>query len=369
MSTEEDKKFMREAIELARSQMGKTSPDPMVGAVIVKDGKIISTGYHSEQCTPHAEAFAIEKAGEKAKGATLYLNLEPCCHYGYNPPCTHAVIKSGIKRVVAAMQDPNPLVNGKGFTEIREAGIEVTEGVLEEEARELNEAFIKYISKSLPFVILKNAMSLDGKVATKTGDSLYISGVGSRQYVHLMRLYVDAILTTVNTVKIDDPQLTVRDIGNEKLTKRDPKRIILDPNADIPLGSKILKNEPEKTIVVVTKKAPKEKIAKILKTGADVIKTEDPGVEIDLNDLMAELAEDKIMGIMIEAGGNFAAAALKAGIVDKVLYFIAPKLIGGAAAPTPLMGGGIEKLSEITHLKNVTYKQLGEDMMVQGYIR
>ncbi len=368
MSLDEDKKFMREALALARSQMGRTSPDPMVGALIVKDGKVISTGYHAEQSTPHAEAFALEKAGDKAKGATLYLNLEPCCHYGYNPPCTQAVIKSGVSRVVASMQDPNPLVNGKGFAEIRDAGIDVTVGVMEEEARELNEAFIKYITKNIPFVILKNAMSLDGKVATKTGDSLYISGVESRQYVHVMRIYVDAILTTVNTVKIDDPQLTVRDIGDENLTKRDPKRIVLDPLADTPLNSKILKNEPGKTIVVVTKKAAKAKIEKILKTGAGVIRTDAADDIIDLKSLMVELAEDKITSIMIEAGGNFAAAALESGIVDKLLYFIAPKIIGGATAPTAVMGKGAAKLKDVLSVRDAKFKRLGDDFLIQGYV-
>jgi diaminohydroxyphosphoribosylaminopyrimidine deaminase/5-amino-6-(5-phosphoribosylamino)uracil reductase len=368
MKSETDKKFMMEAFSLARWQMGQTSPDPMVGALLVKNGSIISKGCHARQGTPHAEAIAIKKAGSKAKGATLYLTLEPCCHYGYNPPCTDIILKAGIKKVVAAMQDPNPLVNGKGFAQLRDAGVEVKVGVLEKEARELNMPFIKYITKNIPFVILKTAMSLDGKIATGTGESLYITGVPSRQHVHMLRVYVDAIMMGVSAVKIDDPRLTVRDVGNEKIIKRNPKRIILDTMAEIPLASKILKHEPEKTIIVVGEKAPKNRIEKIRKTGAIVLKVKTIGGQIDLKNLMVELGEDKITSIMIEAGPTLAASALKSGIVDKVMYYIAPKLIGGNSAPTPVGGEGFKKLSEAIHLNNVNVRMFGEDVLIEGYI-
>lgn len=368
MSADTDIKFMREALALARSQMGKTSPDPMVGALVVKDDRIISTGYHAEQSTPHAEAFAIKKAGSKARGATLYLNLEPCCHYGYNPPCTDAIIKAGIKRVVAAMQDPNPLVNGKGFAQLKDAGIKVKVGVLEEEARELNEAFIKYITTNMPFVILKTAMSMDGKVATVTGDSIYITGLASRQYVHVLRVYVDAMMLGVNTVIIDDPKLTVRDIGGEKIEKRNPKKIILDTNAEIPLNSYVLKHEPEKTIVVAGEGASKKKLDKIRRTGASVLRAATKGDGIDLRKLMAELGEDKITSIMIESGGTLASSALKEGIVDKVMFFIAPKIIGGKTAPTPVAGNGFKKLSQAINLKNPSVRMFGNDVLIEGYL-
>jgi diaminohydroxyphosphoribosylaminopyrimidine deaminase/5-amino-6-(5-phosphoribosylamino)uracil reductase len=368
MSADTDKKFMQEALALARSQMGKTSPDPMVGALVVKDNRVISRGYHAEQSTPHAEAFAIKKAGTRSKGATLYLNLEPCCHYGYNPPCTDAIIKAGIKRVVAAMQDPNPLVNGKGFSQLRDAGIKVKVGVLEEEARELNEAFIKYITTNMPFVILKTAMSMDGKVATVTGDSIYITGLASRQYVHVLRVYVDAMMLGVNTVIMDDPKLTVRDVGDEKIEKRNPKKIILDTNAEIPLNSYILKHEPEKTIVVTGESAPKKKLDKIRKTGASVLRAATRGGVIDLRKLMAELGEDKITSIMIESGGTLAASALKEGIVDKVMFFIAPKIIGGKTAPTPVAGDGFKKLSQAINLKSPRVRMFGSDVLIEGYI-
>lgn len=368
MSADTDKKFMREALALARSQMGKTSPDPMVGALVVKGSRIISRGYHAEQSTPHAEAFAIKKAGSRAKGSTLYLNLEPCCHYGYNPPCTHAIIKSGIKRVVAAMKDPNPFVNGKGFAQLRDAGIKVKVGVLEEEAKELNEAFIKYITTNMPFVMLKSAMSLDGKIATVTKESKYITGLPARQHVHMLRVYVDAVMVGVNTVKIDDPALTVRDVGDENITKRNPKKIVLDTKAEIPLGSKILKNEPGKAIIVVGENASNKKLEKIRKTGASVLRAATKGGRIDLQKLMAELAEDKIMSIMIEAGGTLAASALKEGIVDKVLFFIAPRIIGGKAAPTPVAGAGFKKLSQAVNLKSARVRMLGRDVLIEGYI-
>lgn len=368
MSSEEDRKFMLEALAMARSQMGKTSPDPMVGALIVKNGHIVGRGYHAQQSTPHAEAFAIKKAGDMAEGATLYLNLEPCCHYGYNPPCTHAIIKAGIKRVVAAMQDPNPLVNGKGFAQLRDAGIQVNIGLLEKEARELNEPFIKYITADTPFVMLKSAMTLDGKIATVTKESKYITGLIARQYVHMLRVYVDAVMVGINTVKLDDPELTVRDVGDEKIAKRNPKKIILDTKAEIPLDSKVLKNEPEKTIIVVGEKAPKPRIDRIIKTGAVVLKAKTKGGQIDLKKLMVELGEDKITGIMIEAGGTLAASALKEGIVDKVLFFIAPKIIGGKEAPTPVGGKGFKKLSQAIDLKSADVRMLGRDVLIEGYI-
>ncbi|MFH1710396.1 MAG: bifunctional diaminohydroxyphosphoribosylaminopyrimidine deaminase/5-amino-6-(5-phosphoribosylamino)uracil reductase RibD [bacterium] len=359
---------MLEVLDLARSQMGRTSPDPMVGALLVKNGRVIGRGYHAEQATPHAEAFAIKKAGNKAKGSILYLNLEPCCHYGYNPPCIHAIIKAGIKKVVAAMKDPNPLVNGKGFIQLRDAGIEVKVGVLEEKARELNESFEKYINTNLPFVILKSAMSLDGKIATVTKESKYITGLPARRHVHMLRVYVDAVMVGVNTVKIDDPYLTVRDIGDENITKRNPKKIVLDAKAEIPLNAKVLKNEPEKTIIVVGEGAPKNKLEKIRRTGAMVLKAKTSGGRIDLKKLMVELGEDKITSIMIEAGGTLAASALGSGIVDKVLFFIAPKIIGGKTAPTPVAGAGFKKLSQAIDLKSAKVRMLGRDILIEGYV-
>lgn len=368
MSLCDDELYMAEAIRLARTQLGHTSPDPLVGAVVVKDGKIISRGAHAEQSTPHAEAIAIEKAGARSRGATLYLNLEPCCHYGYNPPCTQAVIKGGIRRVVASMRDPNPLVSGKGFRELLEAGIEVNVGVLADEAKKLNEPFIKHIRTGRPFVVLKSALSMDGKIATRTGDSKYISSKESRRLVHVTRMHMDAILTTLTTVVIDDPLLTVRDVGTEKLRKRNPRRIVIDPLAQIPLKSHILNDEPEKTTVVVSSKAPARRIEAIERKGADVIRGRSKGGFIDLNALMKELGKENIMGIMIEAGGGFAASALESGIVDKVMYFIAPKIIGGSTAPTPVEGKGAAKLKDVLNIRDVTFRRFDNDVLIEGYV-
>jgi diaminohydroxyphosphoribosylaminopyrimidine deaminase / 5-amino-6-(5-phosphoribosylamino)uracil reductase len=363
-----DEIFMGKALDLARSQMGRTTPDPMVGAVLVKNDKIISYGYHAQQGTPHAEAMAIKKAGKNAKGSTLYLNLEPCNHYGNNPPCADLIVKSGIKKVVASMKDPNPLVSGNGFSHLIGAGVEVEIGVLNEEAKKLNEHFVKFITKRTPFVMLKSAMSLDGKIATFTGDSKYITNTRSRQYVHVLRVYVDAILTSVTTIKVDDPLMTVRDIGSVKVPKRDPKVIVVDPNADIPLNSNILKKNAQRVLVVVSTAAPKAKIDRIAQKGATIIKMPAKNSMIDLKKLIQVLGKMNIMSIMIEAGGNFAASCLNAGIVDKAVYFIAPKLIGGRNALTPVEGQGARTLKDIIGLKNISVGMLGDDILVEGYL-
>jgi diaminohydroxyphosphoribosylaminopyrimidine deaminase/5-amino-6-(5-phosphoribosylamino)uracil reductase len=363
-----DEIFMAQAIDIARSQMGITTPDPMVGAVIVKNSKIISYGYHAQQGTPHAEAMAIKNAGKNAKGTILYLNLEPCDHFGNNPPCTDLIIKSGIKKVVASMKDPNPLVSGKGFSKLIASGIEVEIGVLNREAKKLNEHFAKFITKKIPFVILKSAMSLDGKIATYTGDSKYITNKRSRQYVHALRVYVDAILTSVATIKIDDPLMTVRDIGDVKIPKRDPKIIVVDPFADIPLNSNILKKNAERVLVVVSTTASKVKVDRIAEKGATIIKMPAKKGIIDLNLLMKVIGGMNIMAVMIEAGGNFAAACLDAKIVDKAVYFIAPKFIGGRDALTPVEGQGARTLKDIIGLKDISVGMLGDDILIEGYL-
>ncbi len=360
-----DLEYMREALKLAESARGRTSPDPMVGAVIVKDGEIIATGYHAEQGTPHAEAWAIEKAGEKAKGATLYLNLEPCSHFGYNPPCADKIIKAGIKKVVAAMQDPNPLVSGKGFKDLREAGIEVEEGLLEDEAKRLNEVFIKWISTGRPFVILKTAMTLDGKIATAGEESRWITGPESRQYGHKLRAEVDAILVGIGTVLKDDPELNVRDIPPPY---KNPLKIVLDEKAQIPLNARILQREPEKTIIIVTEQASKEKAEQIKQTGAEVILAKAEGGLVDLKKLMELLGKRNITSLLIEGGARVNASALQEDIVDKVCFFIAPKIVGGEKALTPVEGEGIKKLSDSIKIKDIKVQQLGDDVLLEGYI-
>jgi diaminohydroxyphosphoribosylaminopyrimidine deaminase/5-amino-6-(5-phosphoribosylamino)uracil reductase len=364
MKQKHDIEFMNEALRLARMMAGRTSPDPMVGAVVVRGGVIVGSGYHGEVGSPHAEAIAIKKAGAGAKGATLYVNLEPCCHFGNNPPCADTIITSGIKRVVTAMKDPNPLVSGKGFRKLKNAGVKVDVGLLGDQAEKLNEAFVKFMTTGTPFVILKSAMSLDGKIATVTGQSEWISGEASRKMVHILRSHVDAVMTSIVTVLVDDPMLTVRMVKG-----RNPLKMIIDPEGRIPLGSKILKNEPWKTMVVVTEKAPSSKIKALEKLDAEVIITRSSGGMIDLKQLMRVLADRGIMSIMVEAGGGLAACAIRAEIVDKIMYFIAPMIIGGATAPTPVEGDGIVNILQALKLKKCSFSKVGDDLLVEGYLR
>lgn len=351
--------YMKRALGLARRALGRTSPNPMVGALIVKDGRVIAEDYHRRPGTPHAEALALEKAGASAKGATLYVSLEPCSHTGKRtPPCADAIIKAGITRVVAAMVDPNPQVRGRGIRKLRDAGIEVTVGVLEEEARRLNEAYVKFITTGRPFVILKTAMTLDGKIATPTGQSKWITGEKSRRLVHRLRGSVDAILTAVGTVKADDPELTCR-TGRGK----NPVRVIIDPRAETPPGSRVLRCPPE-TIVVTA--AGSIKINKLSKSEIIIIKYK---AKLELNWLMEVLGSRGISSVLIEGGASLNAHALMEGVVDKVMYFIAPKIIGGAKS-YPAVGGEVFRpLDDAIALRDVKVRRLDEDILVEGYIR
>ncbi len=361
-----DERYMKLALSLAKKAKGRTSPNPMVGAVIVHDGQIVGSGYHQKAGTPHAEIHAIASAGNKAKGATIYVNLEPCSHYGRTGPCTQAIIEAGISRVVMAMLDPNPLVNGKGKEILEKHGIEVKSGVLEKEARELNEAFIKYITTGLPFVILKSAMSLDGKIATVSGQSKWISSEESRHKVHEIRDEVDAILVGIGTVIKDDPSLTTRLPDN---SGRDPIRIVLDSNARIPLSSKVLNIQSNaKTIIAVTKNAPSDKVSE-LKKYAEVLTVADKNGKIDLQDLMFKLGNMQITSVLIEGGSEVNASALNQRIVDKIMIFIAPKIIGGRNAIGPIGGDGILEISEAIKVDNLSASKIGEDILLTGLIR
>lgn len=358
---------MTQSIALARSMAGRTSPDPLVGAVIEKNGKVIATGYHAEVTTPHAEAWAIEKAGKNAQGATLYVNLEPCCYFETknNPPCTQAIISAGIKKVVAAMEDPNPSVAGKGFQELREAGIEVEVGLMEKEARVLNEVFIKFITTKRPFVILKSAMSLDGKIATRTGESFWITGIEARKKGHHLRNLVDAILVGIKTVQKDNPELTVREIEGKV---KNPKKIVLDPSAKIKTTHKIIKIEPQNAIIVVSQKASQKKVRELKAKGVEVIIARTKNGTFVMDPLVKELGKRGITSLLIEGGGNTNAYALSAGIVDKVSFFLSPKIIGGEAAPTPIEGVGISDLASATKLRDLKCTPVGEDLLVEGYV-
>ena len=349
--------------ELASYARGRTSPNPMVGAVIVQNGRIVGEGYHRRAGLPHAEIEALRAAGELARGATLYVNLEPCCHSGRTGPCTEAIIAAGIKRVVAAMADPNPLVAGRGFARLKEAGVEVTSGILEKEARRLNEAFIKYITIRKPFVTLKAAMSLDGKIATVTGESKWITGEEAREYVHRLRDASDAVIVGIGTILKDDPSLTTRLPEGG----RDPMRLILDSRARIPLEARVLNLKSEApTAVAVTEMAPPERVAAIKRAGAEVLVC-GPGPRVDLDCLLAELAQREVVSILVEGGGTVNAGFVLQRLVDKVVWFIAPLIVGGREAPGPVGGSGIRNLSKAIRLTDITFKEYGADLCVEGY--
>ncbi len=332
---------------------------------MVKNGRVIAEDYHRKAGTPHAEALAIEKAGVKAASSTLYVSLEPCCHTDKRtPPCTKAIIRAGIKRVIVAMRDPNPKVSGKGIKELQAAGIEVINGVLEEEARRLNEAYIKYIRTKKPFVVLKVAMTLDGKIATQEGQSKWITGEKSRLAVHRLRSGVDAVMTAIGTVRADDPQLTARIRGG-----RDPRRIVIDPELQISLSSRILRVPPETILVTKDTGHPDSernaKINYIESIGSSVIFFKD---KLDLNWLMEKLGQMQITSLMIEGGSSLNAHALEDGIVDKVLFFIAPKIIGGGGSYPSVGGKSSRSLESAYKLKDMSVRRLGEDILLVGYL-
>ncbi len=366
---------MQKALDLAARGKGRTSPNPMVGAVIVRGNKVIAEGYHRKAGTPHAEVIALKKAGPGTKGATLYVNLEPCCHIEKRtPPCTKAIIKSGIKKVIVAMIDPNPKVSGKGLKELRRAGIITGTGILKEKAQKLNEIFIKYISKKEPFVILKIAQSLDGKIATAGGESKWITGPKARARVHKLRNEVDAVLVGIGTVKKDNPSLDCRIRGG-----KNPYRIIVDSRLQISLNAKVLKHNDGRTIIAAREKADKQKTASLVKKGCKVliIKTEagkagetlcgDPQ-RVDLKSLMKELGKLDITSVMIEGGSSISASALSSKIVDKVMFFTAPKIIGGVDAVPSVGGKSPALLMNAIKLKDIQATAFGEDILLEGYI-
>ena len=359
--------YMNQVIDLALKGKGKASPNPIVGAIIVRDSVVVGRGYHKRAGDPHAEINTLRDAGESAKGGTLYVNLEPCCHYGKTPPCTSAIIKSGIERVVVGMRDPNILVSGKGIEELRGAGIHIEVGVLEERCREINEIYAKYITIKRPFVIMKVASSLDGKIATHTGESRWITSKSSREVVHRIRGEVDAIMVGLGTVIKDDPQLTVR-LGENGI--KDPKRIILDSLLKISLKAKVLTMDSRSdSIIVTTEKGDPERIKKLEGMGVKVLIVDKKDQRIDLDKLMTRLGEMEVASLLIEGGSEVYASALEAGIVDKVILFLAPKIIGGVNAPGVVGGRGIDSLCDAISLKDIHIQQIGDDVMIEGYLR
>ena len=357
---------MRRALALAARARGQTSPNPLVGAVIVKEGQIVGEGYHRAAGGTHAEVHAINHAGAAADGGALYVTLEPCPHYGRTPPCTETIIQSGIARVFAAHVDPNPKVGGKGIQELEKAGVHVNVGLCEPEARRLNEVFIKYIRTNRPFVIIKSAMSLDGKIATRSGESQWISSEASRLEGHEIRNSVDAVLVGVNTVINDNPSLTTR--LPERVGK-DPARIVVDSECRTPPTAKIFNPDSEaNTIIATTKRASEERITRLEAAGARVSVVEEVDNRVCFSSLMHALGCQGITSVLIEGGAKINASALNAGIVDKIVFFVAPKLIGGADAPSPIGGEGIQRLAEAHVLRDVNVKSIDGDILIEGYL-
>lgn len=358
--------YMQMALELAERARGRTSPNPLVGAVIVKDGEIVGQGYHQKAGTPHAEVHALRAAGEKAWGATLYVTLEPCSHFGRTPPCSEAVIGAGIREVYLAMQDPNPLVAGRGTKQMQDAGITVHVGLLEDKARRMNEIFIKYITTKKPFVLFKSAMTADGKIATSTGHSKWVTGEAARAKVHRLRDCYDAILVGVNTVLADNPSLTCRlpEGGGH-----DPIRIILDSAARTPPEALILNQESDApTYIVVTDKAPLERINSLTAGKAKIIRvSQDIHGRVDLQELLDKLGEMEVSSLFVEGGAEVAASFLDNGLIDKVLTFIAPKIVGGHQAPGPVGGIGKALMNQAIKLNDTSWGQVGEDFFIEGY--
>ena len=360
-----DEQMMARAISLARNGLGRTSPNPLVGAVIVRDGRIVAEGWHRKAGTPHAEIHALNMAGELARGATVYVSLEPCAHYGRTGPCARALVEAGVSRVVVAMTDPNPKVAGKGIAILQEAGIEVTTGVLEQEARQLNEVFLKWMTTGLPFVALKTAMTLDGKIATAAGQSQWITNEASRYETHRLRDIYDGILVGINTALADNPSLTTR---LKEYQGRNPVRIVVDSRARLPLTAKLVTDGAARTIVAVTEQAPAERVEALRSAGVEIIVAGSSN-HVDMQSLMEQLGAMKISSVLVEGGGSVNFSLLQAGLVDRVYAFIAPKLVGGRDALTPVEGDGFRELDHAVELEDIQLRQLGSDVLLTGIVK
>jgi len=335
----------------------------MVGAVLVRGGKIIATGFHRIAGEDHAEIVALKRVGSKAKGATLYINLEPCSHYGRTPPCSRALIRAGVKEVVAGMVDPNPLVGGRGFRELKRAGVKVRVGLLEEECRTLNEAFIKYVTRRLPFVTLKLAASLDGKIAAVTGDARWISSESSRRMVHKLRNQVDAIVAGVGTVLADDPQLTCR-VPNG----RNPWRVILDSRLRIPLAASLLRQtDPERSIIVTSDRSSSQRVRAIESLGAQVWRLRLRRRKIPWTAILRKLAAKDVLSVMIEGGATTAAWALREKAVDKIMFFYGPIILGGDGR-VMIDALGVKRVGQALRVQRTRVRKSGTDTLVSGYL-
>jgi len=355
-----DKKYMKMALELAARSAGFTSPNPAVGAVVVKNNRVISSAFHRKAGLPHAEASVLKKAGKRAMGAKLYVNLEPCVHFGRTSPCCDAIIKSGIKETVIALKDPNPLNNGKGIRKLKKAGIKVITGILKEEAADLNKSFFKFITKGTPYIFIKVAQSLDGKIATRTGDSKWITSKNSRYYVQKLRQQVDGLLVGVKTIIRDNPYLTCRVNKKKIMTK-----IVIDPNLRIPPHAKIFKQA--KKVIIVTKKTNKFRPEKkILEKKAEIIEVNcHKNGSLNLHQALKEIAKHDIVSLMVEGGGETISSFIREGLADEIFLFIAPKIIGGRRAPTSVEGNGVSRVKDALCFEKFEFEKVGRDLLLK----
>jgi len=354
---------MRRALALAARARGLTSPNPLVGAVIVNGRRIAGQGYHHRAGAPHAEVEALRQAGRRARGATLYVTLEPCNHYGRTPPCCDAILDAGIRRVVIASRDPNPLTDGRGIAKLRRAGVRVSEGVLRREARQLNESFAKAMTRQLPFMIAKMGQSLDGKIATVRGESRWITSGAARRMVHRWRSRVDAILVGINTVLRDDPLLTAR-----PHTRRVPIKVIVDSRLRSPSTARCLSPASPAPTLIATTVRNASRAGALARRGAEVVVLPPRHGRVPLRRLCRMLVRRGIHSVLLEGGGEVFAGALAERLVDRVLFFIAPTLIGGRGAPGAVGGPGISRLDQSIRLEEVRVRRVGPDLCVEGRV-
>lgn len=359
-----DEKYMRLAMQLAGNAIGRTSPNPLVGAVIVKDNRVVGCGWHRKAGTQHAEVHALNQAGELAQGADVYVTLEPCAHYGKTPPCAKALVEAKVKNVYGGLLDVNPKVAGKGFKILEDAGIHVEYGFLQDELRKQNEVFFKWIEHKKPFVVLKAAMTLDGKIATATGQSKWITNETSRAYGYKLRDIYDGIMVGINTVIEDNPMLTARVDGG-----KNPIRIVVDSSLKIDINANVVQDKSAKTIIATTDKADKDKILKLQAQDVDVIVVDkDKNDKVDIEKLLDILGQQNICSILVEGGATLSGSFVAKKLVDKVYFFIAPKIVGGKEAKTPVAGTGILNLQEALALKDIQIEKLEEDILIIGRV-
>jgi diaminohydroxyphosphoribosylaminopyrimidine deaminase / 5-amino-6-(5-phosphoribosylamino)uracil reductase len=358
-----DAGFMARALELAAGGLGLTSPNPAVGAVLVRAGVIVGEGFHERAGGPHAEAVALARAGAAARGATCYVTLEPCAHHGRTPPCADALVTAGVARVVAACPDPNPRVDGHGFARLRAAGIDVAVGPGEAEARALNRAFFTFVTAGRPHVTLKSAMTLDGRIAAWDGTSRWITGEVARAEAHRLRFLADAVLVGIGTVLRDDPELTVRLPGTPA---KEPYRVVADSRLRTPPDAQVLRaGDPSRTIVACRAPAPRRRAAGLRERGARVLELPGEGRRVDLRALLKTLGELDVVAVLAEGGAELGAGLLDAGLVDRVAFFVAPRLLGGRTAPGPLGGVG-RSLKDAVSVTALSYRMVGEDLLIEG---